>query len=150
MVSGILVSTAIFPSFGGNAYEVGRYMHLIVTAWTFILMCVHLGLHFTMFVNMVKKIPIRGKMRRILKWICRLIVVALCAYGIYLFIERRFWEEMFLLIDYTKEYDYSKNTLFYFLESLALSALFISVTYYLKKLLLFFKSRSSLTGGKSE
>lgn len=68
-----------------------------------------------------------------------MLVLVLCVYGAYLFWERRFWEELFHLIDYQKEYDASKTLPVYFAESAVLSALFVAVGYYAKKIALFRK-----------
>ena len=68
--------------------------------------------------------------------ICCVLVVALCVYGLYQYVYIRFLEDLFNLIDYQKEYDYSKSLVPYFAESAVLSALFITISYYAKKILL--------------
>lgn len=135
MVSGILVSQHIFSASGGSAIEFGRHLHLVVTAWGFVLMTVHLGLHWSIFTAIGSKLSGNEKAARSIRIICRVLAAALCLFGLYLFIERRFWEELFHLIDYQKEYDYSKSLLSYFLGTIALSAPFIAIAYYVKKLL---------------
>ena len=136
MVSVILVSQHIFAIGSGSAIEFGRHLHLVATAWAFILMSIHLGLHWSIFSAGLKKIQADGKVKKGIHIICCVLVAALCAYGLYQFIDRRFWEELFHLIDYQKEYDYSKSLFTYFAESAVLSALFITIAYYAKKLLL--------------
>ena len=135
-LSGIFASQYIFAVGNGSTIEIGRYLHLVTTAWAFTLMSVHLGLHWTQFVGMAKKIPMPPKAKIMLRRFFRLLVIALCAYGVYLFIDRRFWEELFHLIDYQKEYDESKTFFVYLAESAVLSAMFTSVTYYAKKLIM--------------
>ena len=136
MISVLLVSQHIFAIGNGNAIEFGRHLHLVATAWAFILMSIHLGLHGSIFVEGVKKIHADERVRKAIRLICRAVVAALCAYGLYQFVDRRFWEELFHLIDYQKEYDHSKSLVLYFAESAVLSALFIAISYYAKKLLL--------------
>lgn len=136
MTSGILVSQYIFAVGNGSVIEFGRHLHLVATAWGFILMSVHLGLHWSIFSAIVKKIQADEKMKKVIHIICCVLVVALCAYGLYQFVDRRFWEELFHLIDYQKEYDYSKSLFTYFAESAALSVLFITIVHYAKKFLL--------------
>lgn len=70
----------------------------------------------------------------ILKWIFRIIVFAVCVYGICNFCVRKLWEEMFLLTEF-KWYDYDKTVVLYFIESSAIMILFASVSYYAKKLI---------------
>ena len=112
MISGLLVSQHIFAIGNGNAIEFGRHLHLVATAWAFILMSIHLGLHGSIFVEGVKKIHADERVRKAIRLICRAVVAALCAYG------------------------HSKSLVLYFAESAVLSALFIAISYYAKKLLL--------------
>lgn len=136
MFSGIFVSQYIFSVGNGSTIELGRFLHLVTTAWAFILMSVHLGLHWTKFVGITKKIPMNPKVKTALCRFLQLLVPALCVYGVYLFIDRRFWEELFHLIDYQKEYDESKTFLLYLIESVVMSSLFVAITHYTKKIAL--------------
>lgn len=136
MVSGILVSRHLFTVGGGSSIAFGRYLHLAATAWGFVLVAVHLGLHWSVFIGRAKKMAVREKIGKAFRIMCRILVAALCVWGIYLFVERRFWEELFHLIDYQKEYDYSKSLFTYFAESAAMSVPFIAAAYYVKRFLL--------------
>lgn len=128
VVSGVFVLPGVFIG-----YEINVKIHLFTSAWTFILMSVHLGLHWSIFVGMAGKTNLPNGLKIALKWLFRVILCALVLYGVHVFANRRFWEEMFLLIDYQKEYDYSKLPLTYVAESVALSAVFTSITYYVQK-----------------
>lgn len=136
MLSGILASQYIFSVGNGSTIEMGRFLHLVTTAWAFILMSVHMGLHWTKFMGLAKKIPMAPKVKRILCRLCQALVLALCIYGAYLFVERRFWEELFYLIDYQKEYDQSKTLWIHAAESVVISLSFIAATHYAKKIAL--------------
>lgn len=136
MLSGIFASQYLFSVGNGSTIELGRFLHLITTAWAFLLMSVHLGLHWTKFTGIAKKISMSSKIKTVLCRFLQMLVLAMCIYGIYLFIDRRFWEELFHLIDYQKEYDESKAFLMYLMESAVISSLFIAVTYYTKKIVL--------------
>lgn len=136
MLSGILVSQYIFSVGNGSTIERGRFLHLVTTAWSFLLMSAHLGLHWTKFMGMAKKIPMNPKVQAALCRFLQVLVLALCIYGVYLFIDRRFWEELFHLIDYQKEYDESKTLWIYLAESIVMSSLFIAVSHYTKKIAL--------------
>lgn len=134
--SGIFVSQYIFSVGDGSMIELGRFLHLVTTAWAFILTSVHLGLHWTKFMGMAKKIPMNHKLKTVLCRFLQVLVSALCIYGVYLFIDRRFWEELFHLIDYQKEYDESKALGIYLMESAVMSSLFVAATHYIKKIVL--------------
>ena len=139
VISGIFASQYIFSVGNGSTIELGRFLHLVTTAWAFILMSVHLGLHWTNLIGLAKKVPMNPGVKTVLRPFFQVLVLAICIYGVYLFIDRRFWEELFHLIDYQKEYDESKTFLVYLMESVIMSSLFVAVTYYAKKLALYKK-----------
>lgn len=136
MLSGIFVSQYIFSVGNGSTIEFGKLLHLVTTAWAFILMSVHFGLHWAKFIGLAKKLPMNPKTQILFRRFFQVLVLALCIYGVYLFIDRRFWEELFHLIDYQKEYDESKTFLIYLMESVVMSLLFVAVTHYTKKIAL--------------
>ena len=45
MLSGIFASQHIFHLGNGSTIEFGRFLHLVTSAWAFLLMSVHLGLN---------------------------------------------------------------------------------------------------------
>lgn len=126
-VSGILVSRHIFSVQNGTAVEFGRALHLVSTAWAFVLMSLHLGLHRSVFVSVGKKLRAGETVKKRLLVICRVLVLCLFVYGLFLFVGRRFWEELFFLVDYQKEYDFRVPFALYLFGSLALSSAFVSV-----------------------
>lgn len=132
MISGIFVLPEIFWE-----YEINVKIHLLSSAWAFLLMSVHLGWHWQMMVSLAARIRLSAGWKRIANGFFRLLALALFAYGLYVFADRRFYEELFLLIDFQKEYDYSKNMMLYLIESVALSGTFAFLTYYLKRLTMF-------------
>ena len=127
MVSSVLVSGKVFAFLNLGGAKFGRMLHLIATAWTFVLMNLHLGLHFTPLANKLKQ-------RRSLLRAGQIIVVLLAAYGIYVFFGRAFYEELFYLTEF-KFFDTDKSAIIYFFETIAMSSTFAGFAYYGKKLL---------------
>ena len=138
MVSGMLVSGTVFAWLHINGAQVGRTLHLIATAWAFILIGIHLGLHWANFVRMAKRIKLPELAAKIIKWLCRAVVLAIGIYGIVVFIQRAFYEELFLITMF-KQFDYDISAFAYLLQTIAMSVTFIGITYYLKKLGIFIK-----------
>lgn len=136
MLSGVLVSQHIFTVGNGRAIELGRQIHLVATAWAFVLMTVHLGLHWSLFTALAKHLSLSERAKRQIHLGLCLCVAALCLYGLYQFASRRFWEELFHLIDYQKEYDYTQSLPACLAGTLALSVPPIAASHYAKKLLL--------------
>lgn len=83
---------------------------------------------------MTKRIRLSEKTKIVLRQIFCVLVFGICVFGLYVFIERCFWEELFYLVDYAKEYDYTKNPDVYFLESAAMSVLFAAAAHCAKHL----------------
>ena len=67
-------------------------------------------------------------------WAGRIIAVLLAAYGVYVFVDRAFYEELFYLTEF-KFFDTDKSAALYFFETIAMSAAFATLSYYGKKLL---------------
>lgn len=139
MISGTVFSGIVIP---GSRY--GAMIHMVCTAWVFVLMSLHLGLHWAQFVAAAKRVKLNGNLRVAIVWLLRAAMVAICAVGVWVFIDRAFYEELFLLSEY-KLYDYGANAFVYMSETAALSAVFVSIAYYIKKLYLFISQRSKET-----
>ena len=90
-----MISGTVFKWMNLSGAGVGRKIHLITTAWSFILMSLYLGLHWSSFVALGKRIKINKTAKTVLVWFLRAVVLALVAFGVYVFITRRFYEEMF-------------------------------------------------------
>lgn len=140
IISSILISGRVFAWLNVSGAMFGRSLHMAATSWTFILMSVHLGLHFAMFAGMTKRITMPELAAIIVKWVLRIVVLGIGIYGLVVFIQRAFYEELFLLTEF-KQFNYNISAFVYFLQSLTMSVTFVSTTYYLKKLGLFIKKR---------
>ena len=98
----------------------------------------HLGLHFSAFVAMAGKIKMPIAAKTTIKWILRVVVLCISVFGLIVFIQRALYEELFLLTAF-KLFNYEKSVFVYLIETTAMSILFVSITYYLKKLGLLIK-----------
>ena len=141
IASSMLISGTVFAWMNTGGADFGRRLHMISTAWAFVLMSVHLGLHFASFVGMAGKIKMSSTAKVIIKWILRAVVLSISIFGVVVFVQRAFYEELFLLTAF-KFFNYEKTAFVYFLETAAMSILFVSLTYYLKKLGLIIRKNS--------
>lgn len=108
-------------------------MHLSSTAWAFILMSFHLGLHGSKVINNVKKkFCKKTKTLKLLSYLFILITVILFVIGVYTFYSRKYWEELFILTEF-KWFDYDKSLILYMFENLCVVMLFSTSAYYLQK-----------------
>ena len=100
-------------------------MHIVCSYWGFILMSVHLGMHWGIFINMSKKII------NIKKQIYILIGLLIAVYGIVSFIKRGFYINMFVIAKVPKA---EEAAVFFFMDHVAVMGVFIFITYYLHRL----------------
>lgn len=119
VVSAVSISGTVFAALPMGGAQMGRTLHLVSTAWAFLLSSVHLGLHLP---ALFRKI-LRG--RRVDKTFCLLIgaiMTAFVIYGATVFAERRFWEELLCTVAF-KDYGSAYRTGFpaYTLDTLMLS-----------------------------
>jgi len=129
IISALMISGVVFRSIRLPGIELGRGLHMFCTAWGFVLMSVHLGLHI--------RTPKTVKKFRIILYAITLIIAI---YGTFVFAVRKLWEELFLLAEY-KWFDYDKTVIVYLLETLAVSMSFVTLTHIIKRLELNIKEK---------
>lgn len=135
MYSGIVMSRYVFdvlPISGGMA--LARRLHILGSYWGFLLMNVHLGLHWNMFISMAKKwlkVKQISKLRSALLFAAGLVIFL---YGLSVFIRRDFLTYLFLKSEFVF-LDYSESILLFYLDYLALMGLCIFISHYLSRLL---------------
>jgi len=132
MMSGIILSREVFaflPLSGGIA--LARPLHVISAFWGFVLMAVHLGLHWNMILGMVRKAagPVASKPLRILLHIAAALVAG---YGFYAFLKNQFLSYMFLKSSFVF-FDFERPVLLFVTEYIAVMGLFIFLAHYTSK-----------------
>lgn len=132
MVSGIILSREVFaflPISGGIA--LARQLHVLSAFWGFVLMALHLGLHWNMILGMMRKAvgPVTSKPLRIL---LRIAAALVAGYGLYAFLKNQFLSYMFLMSSFVF-FDFERPVLLFFTEYLAIMGLFIFLAYYISK-----------------
>ena len=143
MISSVMISGSVFAWINIGGAMTGRTVHLMTTAWVFVLMSIHLGLHWSVFLGMVKRMKASPTVGMIVRWFLRIVVLGIAVYGMVVFVQRHFYEELFLLTEF-KLFDYDTPPFLYLLQTLCVSVLFVSVTYYMRKVsVLIKKSRKA-------
>ena len=124
MISGIMISANVFDFLNIPTTMFGRRLHMISTAWGFVLMSIHVGLHITGFMN-----KLNAKMKNsTFEYVYYFILLLIAGFGIYSFINLKMWEEMFLLTDF-KFFDYSQSPILYYLKLLSILILIALIIY---------------------
>lgn len=132
MVSGIILSREVFaflPISGGIA--LARPLHVLSAFWGFVLMALHLGLHWNMILGMMRKAtgPAASKPLQIFLPIAAAVVAG---YGLYAFLKNQFLSYMFLTSSFVF-FDFERPVLLFFTEYMAIMGLFIFLAHYTSK-----------------
>lgn len=121
---GIMLSRRVFGFLGLRAGMLGRRLHMVCTAWVYLLMSVHLGLHWGMMLRKMK-LPVLPS---------RILTAMVSLYGAYALLSRQLPDRMFLRMEYAF-FDYEEPAILFFGDYLAILALFAAAGYYFNKLL---------------
>lgn len=132
MVSGIILSREVFaflPIPGGIA--LARPLHVLSAFWGYVLMALHLGLHWKMILSMVRKSTgsISSKPQLVL---LRIAAALIAGYGLYAFLKNQFLSYMFLTSSFVF-FDFERPVLLFFAEYIAIMGLFIFLAHYASK-----------------
>lgn len=130
--SGIVMSRHVFsalPIHGGMA--TARVLHLAGSYWGFVLMSVHIGLHWSMVISIFRKFS-GGKKSVVLLWILRLMAVLIAVYGAVCFYQADILSYMFLKVEFAF-LDYEKTASLIFMEYMAMMGLWVFIAYYMSK-----------------
>lgn len=129
MISGMILSRVVFdflPLPGSIAKA--HSLHVISAFWGFVLMALHLGLHWNMVFGVVQKRigPVSSKSKQI---ILRIVLGMIVIYGLYAFLKNGFLSYMFMKSSFVY-YDYERPVLFFFTEYIATMGLFVFLAHY--------------------
>ncbi len=133
MYSGIVMSRHVFaflPIDGGMA--LARRLHLLGAYWGFILMSVHLGLHWNLFLGLAKRKTGTWKPSRVRRLALFLISLLIAAYGAFVFMNRDFPTYLFLQSEFVF-LDYGEPLWSFYLDYISLMGLGAFLAHYLSK-----------------
>ncbi len=130
MYSGITMSRHVFaflPARGGMA--AARRLHLLGSYWGFLLMSLHIGLHWGMVGN---GLGIKQGIRN--RRLCFAGSLLAAVYGAYVFAKRDFLTYLFMKSEFVF-LDYAESKILFYLDYMALMGLCIFIMHYGSKLL---------------
>lgn len=126
MASGIMLSNHAFAFLGiGFGASFARLAHLAASHWGFVLMALHLGMHWGMITS-------RLKLCRARAW--NVIGTLIACYGLYVFIERNLFDYMLLRVQFAF-LDFSEPMALFYIDYLAMMGLFIFASHHVSRLL---------------
>lgn len=133
MISGVILSKSVFtflPFVGGTAFA--RTAHLLASYWGFVLMSLHLGMHWNVLTGIIKKRVHSQKVSAVCTTLFRIIAALIPAYGIYAFYTRQIGSYL-LLRNRLVFYDFSEPLVFFILDYLAIMGFFVCIGYHVTR-----------------
>ena len=132
MVSGIVLSRHVFaflPRHGG--YELAGKLHILCAFWGFVLMSLHLGMHWNMLLTMARK---HLRPNQICTWVLRIAGYSFAAYGAVTFVRRDVGLYL-LLKSHFVFFDYSEPVILFLIDYLSVMVMFVLIGYLISMLL---------------
>ena len=131
-ISGIVMSRQVFSFLNiQQGASTARVIHLLGAYWGFVLMSVHIGLHWNAMLGHLRKSMKGSKWLRIT---ARTLCAGISAYGVYAFITRHLGDYMLLKTQFVF-FNFDEPIVLFLLDYAAIMVLFATIGYYLSKLL---------------
>ncbi|MHB9291138.1 hypothetical protein Holit_00210 [Hollandina sp. SP2] len=143
-ISGAIMSEHVFSFLyinGGMAFA--RLLHLAAAYWAFVLMSMHLGLHWGMLIVMFQKPVKRMPPFASSVLIPRIITLAVAGYGAWTFYKANIVSYMFLFNQFAF-LDYEKNSIVVFAEYIAMIELWTYIAYYAVKIIKSYENHKNI------
>ena len=134
MVSGVILSNHVFGFLnirGGMAFA--RLLHMASSYWGFVLMALHLGLHWGMVLGVIRRVLGRGEASASGRVLVKVIGAGIAAYGLAAFIKRDILTYMLLRTKFVF-LDFSEPVPLFYIDYLAMMGTFVFLAYYASKL----------------
>ena len=132
MVSGAMMAWFISFDFG-ELLGLARMVHLVCSHWYYLFMCAHLGMHLGVIgTRMFKGV----KLSRSGKIIVSIVVISVCAYGIYAFITRKIVNYLFMRQEFFF-FDLERGYILFALDYLSILIMIAAFTFQLSKFIFY-------------
>lgn len=132
--SGIVMSRHVFEFFDFGSISEARKMHLSASYWGFVLMSIHLGLHWSMVLGIFRKLLKGKKASAVLIWPMRVIAFIIAGYGANCFYKADILSYMLLKRQFVF-FDFNQSALSVFLEYMAMMELWTFIGFYILKVI---------------
>lgn len=128
--SGIVLSRHVFAALPiDGSMATARSMHMAAAYWGFVLMSIHLGMHWGMVMGMFRRLLKGRKLPEAFVWALRLAAGALAVYGLFCFIQKEIPSYMFLRNEFVF-FDYEESLWSVFGDYIAMMGFWIFVSFY--------------------
>ncbi len=133
LMSGVMLSRTVFVFMDLNGGLFARKLHMLSVYWGFILMSVHLGMHWGIIMDAVRKMTKITAENRSRTFALQIMAVLIALYGVYASFSREIGAK--LILYYTFDFwNYDQSPVIFFVDYLSIMGLYVCVTYYAIKL----------------
>lgn len=133
MVSGMMMSSVVFSFFPiEGSMGFARILHMTAAYWGFILMSLHLGLHWKMVTGMAGKLRKKKEAPKGQTWILRIFAVFISGAGVCAFIKHNLMSYLFLKNQFVF-FDMEQPLISFLAEYLAMMGLWVCAGYYISQ-----------------
>lgn len=130
MVSGIMLSNRVLAFLHLRlGISFARLLHMISAYWGFVLMALHLGLHWGMFLGIARKVLRLKKPAHLRKTLQPILGGCIAIYGVVSFVQRGLPDYMLVQTQFVC-FDFDEPVLQFYLDYLAMMGTFIFLSYY--------------------
>ena len=129
MVSSVLISRSVFAFIPVDGDLIARQIHILATYWGFILISIHLGMHWGMIIGTVRKIPGIPSPNSGRTFAVRVMAVLIAVYGVNAFFERDVGYKLILYYTYSY-WNFEESAMFFFTDYISIIGVYVFVTYY--------------------
>lgn len=144
MISGIGLSRYVFRFLNVDmSASFARNLHMVTSHGMFLLMGMHIGLHYGMIMGMMRKVLGIQKENLMRVWILRSLAVLISGYGVYALQKRSFLSYLTLKVHFAF-FDFEEPMIFYELDLLAMTILMAFIGYYLQKIMILLEKRRTV------
>lgn len=131
--SGIVLSRYVFADINGPM-ATARSMHLAASYWGFVLMSLHLGMHWGMITAVFRKFRKGQRLPNLAINALRIIAAVIAGFGLYCFIKRKIVSYMFLQTHFVF-FDFEQTAVSAFIELISMMSFWVFAGYYTAKVL---------------
>jgi hypothetical protein len=133
IITGLLLSRTVLAFLHLSGGMALRQIHTTAAYWGLLLIAVHIGLHWGMFINAARSMTGITTKSRVRTIIVRLLAFLIVITGVWWSFDRDMFSKLFqgFSFDY---WDEERHALFFFAANLSIMAIYIFLTYYAMKL----------------
>lgn len=150
MVSGILLNSFVYPLSIAGTMATARVLHLAGSHWSFVLMSVHLGLHWGIITGFADKKLKQKAVRNAAFILMRLLATGIAVYGGYLFLSADIFNYMTFQTHFAF-LDYGRPPVLVICDQISMMGLWVFLSYYFTKIVQHFsvcrKRKKAQQGG---